>query len=414
MVRSEDREALQGGRGITRTSWGSAPSSDVRLPAARANAWLLLANARYWLTVAPLARSQLRDWERRARSIGDRRLRRVALEKLGREGFNAEAAATLAVFAPVRYRADVAKTIVALEVLYDYLDGLAAELKGDRSQQARTLFEPFTGAFAEAVGDAPRAGDTDDGYTSLLSETVRRGLARLPATAPLLPTMRQAARRTAEGQLRSHAIGARGRAQLEDWARRAALGSELAWPEFAAGAAASVLALHALIASASRAGTTAAQAREIDDAYLMISAVSTMLDSVNDYERDRATERPIATAWYDDDSVAGRISSLASRSLARTARLRHGPRHVMIGAGVIAYYTSPPEAASPRAREVAKQVHRELRALTWPTLAVMRSWRMMKRVRAWIRAPTHASRRTDRSGRVASREGPRSRPQSVG
>ena len=76
--------------------------ASVRLPVARANAWLLIANARYWRTVAPVARAELRRWERRARSIDDPVARRVALEKLRREGFNAEVAATLAVFAPPR------------------------------------------------------------------------------------------------------------------------------------------------------------------------------------------------------------------------------------------------------------------------------------------------------------------------
>ena len=105
--------------------------ASARLPLARANAWLLIANARYWRTVAPAARAELRRWEQRARSIDDPIARRVALEKLRREGFNAEVAATLAVFAPRRARAEVATTIVALEVLYDYLDGLAALPRAD-------------------------------------------------------------------------------------------------------------------------------------------------------------------------------------------------------------------------------------------------------------------------------------------
>ena len=194
--------------------------------------------------------------------------------------------------------------------------------------------------------------------------------------------MRNAAHRTAEGQLRSHAIAREGRGQLEQWARSAAIGSDLAWPEFAAGAAASVLAVHALIVAAADERTTALAAREIDRAYLMISAISTMLDSVNDYQRDLATGRPRAVDWYDSADPAQRITSLARRALARTARIPHGARHAMVAAGVIAYYTSPPEARGERAHAVARQVQRDLRVILWPTLGVMRAWRLAKRLRA--------------------------------
>lgn len=299
--------------------------ASVRLPVARANAWLLIANARYWRTVAPVARAELRRWEQRARSIDDPVARRVALEKLSREGFNAEVAATLAVFAPPRRRAQVATAIVALEVLYDYLDGLAALARTEGSWEDEALFASFVDAFGQPAA-RPRgsAGGGDGGYAGELASAVRRGLALLPRASALLPTMRNAARRTAEGQLRSHAVAREGRGQLEGWARSAATGSDLAWPEFAGGAAASVLAVHALIAAAADERTTALAAREIDRAYLMISAISTMLDSVNDYQRDLETGRPRAVDWYDAADPAQQIASLARRALARTARIPTG------------------------------------------------------------------------------------------
>jgi tetraprenyl-beta-curcumene synthase len=400
MVRSPARQKFQGGRGTTVSASGRFPASRVRLPAMRANAWLVVANVRYWRTVAPLARAELRAWERRAHAIAREEEREVALEKLRRESFNGEVAATLAVFAPVSKRADVVRTIVALEVLYDYLDGLAALPSLDALRDGEEIFRPFVAAFAEPDDEAAAAGG-DDGqepsYAIELARAVQRGLAHLPASRALLPAMRSAARRTAEGRIRSHATRDHGEAQLEAWATRAAVGSGLEWPEFAAGAAASVLAVHALIAAAADERSTAADGADIEGAYLTISAVSTMLDSANDYERDMSTRRPIAIDWYGEVDIPASIASLARRSLAHTASIRDGARHTMIASGVIAYYTSPPEASSARVRPIVKQIHRELRVLVWPALAIMRCWRLAKRLRGAV-GTDEASRREQPRG----------------
>ena len=375
---------------------GRADAGCKRLPVVRSNAWLLLANLRYWPRIAPVARAELRRWERSAVAIAEPASRSVALEKLRREGFNAEVAATLAVFAPRARRALVARTIVALEVLYDYLDGLAASAPRG-VDDGRRLFAEFLGAFMQERQEARerRACAHDDPYAAELAAEIARGLRELPRAGLLLPVIRAAAARTAEGQIRSHALPTHGREQLERWARNAAEGSGLRWPEFAAGAAASVLAVHALVVAGADERTTAQDAHEIDAAYLTISAVSTMLDSVNDYRRDIATGRPRAVDWYDGADVAPHIASLARRSLGRAASLPNGPRHAMVAAGVIAYYTSPPEADRGRARAVARAVRGDLRAILWPTLAVMRTWRAAKRARgALARSPEHAGGRT--------------------
>ena len=80
----------------------SSPASTTRTLLALARA-----NAVYWPSVAPLARRQLRRWERCARQIPDRRLRSLALAKLRQERFNPLLAATLATLAPRRLRAGV-------------------------------------------------------------------------------------------------------------------------------------------------------------------------------------------------------------------------------------------------------------------------------------------------------------------
>ncbi len=302
---------------------------------------------------------------------------------------------------------------MALELLYDYLDGWIAQPTVDPLRDGFCMFRPFT----EAVGapfDGAREGSSglvelnDGGYARELAATVSRGLTLLPALASTRSAMHRAARRTAAGQIRSHAVRLHGLGQLAQWAASEGAGSGLRWPEFAAGAAASVLSLHALIAAAADERTAAAEAGAIDAAYLQISAVSTMLDSINDYERDARTGRPRAIDWYLGEPPGGALASLARRALQDAALLPNGGRHVMITAGVVSYYTSPAAARDERARAIAAPMRDGLGTFLTPTLAIMRAWRIAKRLRAWrpLRArvalpgqsDAHPPRRAEPSG----------------
>lgn len=114
--------------------------SSARPPTARVLAAFALANARYWLCVAGQVRGQMRHWEARAQAIGDPELRALALEKLHAEGFNAEAAAMAATIAPRATRAHAVRAIVALELLYDYLDGLSERPHADPLGEGERLY----------------------------------------------------------------------------------------------------------------------------------------------------------------------------------------------------------------------------------------------------------------------------------
>ena len=66
---------------------------------------------------------------------------------------------------------------------------------------------------------------------------------------------------------------------------------------------------------------------------------------------------------------------------ARQARLLpHAAHHVMTLVGVVAYYASAPAAKSAFAQPVTARLTAELRPLITPTLALMRAWRLAKRV----------------------------------
>jgi tetraprenyl-beta-curcumene synthase len=355
---------------------------------ARAGLALVLANARYWTTVAPEVRAQLARWRTRASEIENPELRTLALRTLQEEGFTAEVAATLATLTPRRHRTATIRAIVALEVMYDYLDGLTEQPTADPLAAGRQLFKAFTDALDPAAGleeDYYRHHPcgSDGGYLRELAVSVRETLASLPKAQALAPTMMGAAARCAEAEVLTHAATLGNTSIAERWARETTNGSGLDWREYLAGAASSVLAVHALIALAGDERTTAAQAAPIDEVYLALGVLSTMLDSVVDYEQDAANGTLAYINHYDDRVLLGqRLVAVARQAATRARDAPASAHHLMTIAGVAAYYTSAPSASSELASPVSGRIERELRPLITPTLAIMRAWRLAKRLRA--------------------------------
>jgi hypothetical protein len=369
----------------------AAPSSAARplierRLAARAGVALALANARYWSRVAPLVRRQLRRWERRAQAIEDPAMRALALAKLREESFNAEVAATLATLAPRAYRERVVEAIVALEILFDLLDGLTESPSTEAPGEGARLFTALTDAVSPEIvprrehdGGRSRAGEGD--YLEELSVTVRRAVAGLPATSILAEPMRASAARAAAAQLQIHAASLVGDQQLADWAKLHAAGTSLQWREFLAGAASSVLVVHALIVAASDRRTTREQGLQLERIYLSIAVLPTILDSLIDHEQDARGGRPGYARHYEDPALlAARLASVIRGAVRHADGAPNGPHHVMTLVGVVAYYASAATANSNVARPVTGRITSQLRPLIKPTLAVMRTWRVAKRL----------------------------------
>jgi hypothetical protein len=355
---------------------------------ARAGVALVLANAQFWPKIAPLVRGELKRWEHAASRIEDEGLRRLALEKLREEHFNSEVAATLATLAPARLRKPVVEAIVAYEVLYDYLDGRTEIPTPEPLRHGRELYRAFTDAVTLDTAPAARYDAReaeDEGYLAELVSVVRRAIVQLPTVGAISQRAQAAAGRCAEAQLRAHAVPQLGTGQLEDWAATQAEGTSLGWRQFMAGSASSVLAVHALIASAANERTTSTEANEIDTVYLSICALSTMLDSLVDYERDQAAGQQGYIRFYEDhEMLAQDLAESVRRAIEHAAPLPDGAHHIMTLVGVAAYYLSAPTADSDFARPVAQSIRRELQPLMTPTLAVMQTWRLAKRTKSTL------------------------------
>lgn len=342
------------------------------------------ANLRYWPTVLPHVHRGLRRWSKEAAAIPDDHLRQIATAKIAEERFNTEVAATLATLAPWRHRRQAIEAIVPLQVMYDYLDGLSEEPAEDQLANGRRLFSAFSASLAPATEEpidyyafAPQR--EDGGYLQALVAACRRAFALLPAAEVVAPIAREAAQRCGEAQTRTHAIPSKGTEQLEKWASEQAAGSGLAWWEYTAGGTASILSVHALVAAAAESSMTVAAAESLDRAYLYIAAISTLLDSVIDFESDRAEGGHSFIGYYPDETAArAGIQKVIARAASEAAGTRHGPHHQMTAAGVAAYYLSAPTAASPTGAAIRQSAIGEIGPPLVAALAVFRLWRLAK------------------------------------
>jgi tetraprenyl-beta-curcumene synthase len=370
---------------------------------AHAHTALLVANIRYWPTVAPLVRAQIERYKHRARAIRDPTLQAIALDKLDDQRFHAQVAATLATLAPKAHRKDAVQAIVAIEVMYDYLDGLTEQPTPDPLAGGHQLAQAFTDAVSinrAPTGDyyALHPQSNDHGYLQALVADARQALAQLPSAGAILAVADRCVARFAEAQIRAHAIPQLGSAQLKEWATQQATGTGLGWLEYFAGATSTVLGLHAMIAAAANPRTTPEDAARIDALYLYIGVIVTMLDSVIDYERDMtSTGRPGYTRYYKNTGELLRgLTNAARQTMTRAPATPDAAHHVMTLTGVVAFYTSAPTATSPSAAAITTHIQNELRPLITPTLAVMHAWRVAKRARARSQASPADARRYDR------------------
>jgi tetraprenyl-beta-curcumene synthase len=337
---------------------------------------VLAALAVYRRTILPLARGELNRWQMRAAEIPDPALREAALSALHEKGGNTEATAVFAILAPRARRAAALRAMTALQVAIDYLDSLGEQPVDDPLAHGLALH----GALCDAVSPGAEPRDwyslhprrEDGGYLAALVSGCQSELATLPALEAVLPALRGAARRCAEGQSHTHAAAA-GDAALEAWAARQDCSPGYLWWEVAAGASSSVAA-HALIAAAADTRTSAEESALIDAAYFPpVGALTVLLDDLIDREEDLAAAQHNYLSYYANNEQAGeRIALIAGRARASMAQLRRARRHRAILAGVAGLYLSAPAAESGYARPIRARLLESLGPTVRPIMVALR------------------------------------------
>jgi tetraprenyl-beta-curcumene synthase len=341
---------------------------------------------RYWLTVFPRVRRELRRWRRRAEAIPDPVLRRIALETQRAERGNLEGAAAYAAFVPPRRRAAVVRATVAFQVAYDYVDSLVEQPVADTAANGAALH----GALRVALDVRAPHGDyyahhpqrDDGGYLAGLADGCRGALLSLPAWQAVAHPARRAAERMVAYQVLIHGEDASNGAQLAAWARaQTPPGSGLLWWETAAAGASSLL-VFALVAAAASPSLTARETDALEHVYFpWAGALHVLLDSLVDQPADaQAGHRSLVDHYASPEQLAERMGLIADATFRSTRTLPDGRAHGLILAAMASFYLVAPTAQLPAVAEATRRVVAAMGRLAAPALAVLRLRRAAGRV----------------------------------
>jgi tetraprenyl-beta-curcumene synthase len=340
---------------------------------------------RYWLSVFPALRRELRHWLSRAGEIPDPVLRALALEAQRRKRGNIEGAAAFAAFVHPTSRPLVVRALVAFQTAYDYADILSEQPSCDPSANGHRLHQALLVALAPRVAHIdyykhhPRHEDA--GYFHELVDSCRFACGALRSYTVVAEHALRAASRIASYQRLNLSELRGGHEALALWARaETPRGADLRWWETAASAGSS-LAILALIAAAAGPRVRAAEAAAMDDAYFpWVGALHTLLDSLVDRQEDAAAgQRSLLDYYSSPQEAAARLGLLAKESLSRIRMLPSGRQHLLLLAGMASHYLSTPEASRPDALLTARSVLGTIGGLAAPTMLVMAARRAASR-----------------------------------
>jgi tetraprenyl-beta-curcumene synthase len=319
----------------------------------------------YGVSIVPCARREIRRWAAAAAAIPDPVLRGHATDAIAVDASNAEAVAALAATAPRRQRRTTVKLLVAYQVLVDYVDTVGERVCAHELRRGLEIGMALAAAIATPTSPLrlDPLGD-DGGYLVALVTTCRGRLWRLPAAAVVERRAAVAATRCAQALAHSHTAAQLGTIDdLRRWTTTQLATAGYSWWEIAA-AGNSSIAILALLAAAADPATTGPDAAAVAAAYWPhICVMSTMLDSLVDYERDAMTGDASFVSHYPDPAaVRFALIRATTRSLAATEPLRSSNTHMMIVCGVAGYY-----AASATNGSLAAQLAPSVVAALGPT-----------------------------------------------
>lgn len=332
---------------------------------------------RYWTSVFPRVYALAARWRRRARSIPDPVLRRLALEAVAKSG-NIEGAAAFSAFAPWRHRGAAVRAASAFQCAYNLLDLLGEQPSADPVLDGRRLHESLV--YAVGVGEDSidrrdwyehHPQHDDGGYLDAILDECRRAFAELPSHAIVGPWIRASAERIVAFQSLNLSEAQGDHDGLEQWALRATpAGSGLRWWETAA-AAGSSLEVHALIAAAASPRLSDDEARALARAYFpWIGCLHSLLDNLIDKHEDEAAGHRSLLEYYDPPRAAERLGELAARARLAADNLPNKGRHGVMLSAMVANYLSTPEAREGQLRPAREAVIAATGPLVRPAMAV--------------------------------------------
>jgi tetraprenyl-beta-curcumene synthase len=333
----------------------------------------------YWLEVFPAARACKRRLLAHARSIPDPVLRTDALASHHHKGSNSEGLAAMAVLAPPPHRTIVARSLVAYQLMLDYLDDVSERPTEDPVANGLRLHHAFEvaldpdAAHEDYYSLAPAS--QDGGYLVALIEACRAGLHELPSYQVVYRELLRQAGLCRDSQTFNHAMHfVSVDEQIAEWVARtdgeAGLNGQLEWWELIAAAAASSLNVGALLALAATPGATAADARRVASAYFpWASALNALLDSLVDLDEDPDGASHLRR--YESPAVAAeRLGMITSTARRKVSQLPDGQLHEAIHAAMGSLYLARSGAWRQDREQISLAVFDGLGPFARPSLVV--------------------------------------------
>jgi tetraprenyl-beta-curcumene synthase len=327
-------------------------------------------------------RREVHRWRGLATQIPDPALRADALGSLADKRYYVDGAALFWTL-PSRRADELLSLLVAFQTIANYLDYTSERGAEHRGATAESLM--FALVDAVDVGAplrdyyADHPWTDDGGYLRQLVLFCQHACARLPRYEQARSRLICEARRGHALELSHDPEPARRDAALERFAAEE-FGpvAGASWFELA-GAATSLLAVIVQLALAADETTTDADLNAALDLYRpWVGALSVMLDSYLDQAQDAETGDWSAIAYYPDQQTANRrIAALMERALRDAAQLRHGQRHVLILATMIAMYLTGDGATSGSVAARTRDLRRAGGPLTTTLIPVLRCWRVV-------------------------------------
>jgi tetraprenyl-beta-curcumene synthase len=367
----------------------------------------------------PCVAGEARVWRARALTIPDAPLRVDALDSFARKRANTDGAALFSVIASSRERR-LLQAIVAYETIWDFLDNVsergatAGEING--YQLHRALLEALDLDTKISAYYRHHPWADDGGYLAALVESSRCCCASLASYRTVRHLLIQEGRRANVGVCNHELDPERRQAALDRWAQnefpRALTPSSCGEPKvlqlscgesdafrllggqpdafrlscgepeafrFELTAAASCSAvIHVLLAMAADAKCDEQWVARAHAAYFpWFSVAVTMLDSYVDQAEDAARGAHSYIAHYPSEEIAmQRVRAAIERSTRSLRDLRHGQRHAVIGACMVAMYASKDSARTPHMRAHTTNLVRAGGPLARALVPVLRLWRI--------------------------------------
>ncbi len=325
---------------------------------------------------------EVHQWHVLATRIPDPALRADALGSLADKRYYIDGAALFWTLPSCRAD-ELLSLLVAYQTIANYLDYASERGTEHRGASAGSLML----ALVDAVDvDAPpqdyyadHPWTDDGGYLRQLVLSCRSACANLPRYEQARPLLIREARRGHALELSHDPDPIRRDEALKRFAAEE-FGSmpDASWFELA-GSATSLLAVLVLLALAADSTSTDNDLDTAVDLYRpWVGTLSLMLDSYVDQADDADTGSWSAVAYYPDQQTAHRrIEGLMDRALRDAAQLRHGPRHVLIIATMIAMYLTSDGATSEAAALSTRRLRRAGGPLTEMLVPFLHCWRML-------------------------------------